>query len=96
MLLNPMYMAVFGFVGVWLPLFFLGGVVPEAVRWTLILAAYLAHPLGLLVCFRLPGGWRRRKLALFLNLIGTLALPAFFAAGLLLLGLAIRFLGFMT
>jgi hypothetical protein len=79
---NPRSMAIFGFVGVALPFFFLGGLVPELLRWTLILGAYLAHPLGALVCFRLPGGWRRHRLALVLNLVGTLAWPAALAAGL--------------
>ncbi len=85
-------MAVFGFVGVALPFFLLGGLVPELLRWTLILAAYLAHPLGLLVCFRLPGGWRCHKLALALNLVGTLALPATLAAGLASLAILLRYL----
>lgn len=89
---NPRVMAVFGFVGVSLPFFLLGGLIPELVRWALILAAYLAHPLGVLVCFRLPGGWRRHELALALNIIGTFALPATLAAGLVSLVVLVRYL----
>jgi hypothetical protein len=68
------------------------GLGSELVRWTLIVAAYLAHPLGVLVCFRLPGGWRRHKLALALKLLETFALPATLAAGLVSLAVLLRYL----
>jgi hypothetical protein len=73
---DPLLLGIFGFAGVLISilLFNLG---TSPARGVLMFVSYALHPIGIGICFFAPGGWRAHKVALVVNLLGLIALPAF-------------------